>query len=55
MTENQAQVFPAHRLAAEFADGSRLLFDGLTYEQARGAMEGAPGEHGDIILPGLTA
>lgn len=35
-------------MVAAFADGSRLLFDGLTEEQAREAMEAAQEEHGDI-------
>ena len=35
-------------MVAAFADGSRLLFDGLTEEQARDAMEAAQEEHGDI-------
>ena len=48
MDKKQDQVFPAYRLVAEFADGSRLLFDGFTYEQARDAMEQAQYEHGDI-------
>ena len=48
MYEKQGQVFPAYRLVAEFADGSRLLFDGFTYEQAREAMKQAQYEHGGI-------
>lgn len=48
MSDKQEQFFPAFRLVAEFSDGSRLLFDGFTYEQAREAMEAAQDEHGDI-------
>lgn len=33
---------------ADFSDGSRLTFDGLTEEQAQEAMEAAQKEHGDI-------
>ena len=33
------EFFAPWRLVAAFADGSRLLFDGLTEEQAREAME----------------
>ena len=32
---------------AAFADGSRLLFDGLTREQARSTMDAAMEQHGD--------
>ena len=32
--ENMA-VYPPYRLVAQFADGARLLFDGLTEAQAR--------------------
>lgn len=35
------EFFAPWRLVAAFADGSRLLFDGLTEEQAREAMEAA--------------
>ena len=42
------EYFAPWRLVAAFADGSRLLFDGLTEEQARDAMEAAQEEHGDI-------
>ena len=42
------EFFAPWRLVAAFADGSRLLFDGLTEEQAREAMEAAQEEHGDI-------
>lgn len=45
---DEAEFFAPWRLVAAFADGSRLLFDGLTEEQAREAMEAAQEEHGDI-------
>lgn len=52
---NPEQYFPAHRLVAEFSDGSRLLFDGFTYDQARESMEAAQAEHGDITwFDGVT-
>lgn len=42
------QVFLACRLVASFADGSRLLFDGMDENQARQLMEAAQSQHGDI-------
>jgi len=42
------QIFPPFRLVAEYADGSRLLFDGLTQQAARQQMEAAQDQHGDI-------
>ena len=45
---NEAQFFAPWRGVAEFADDSRLTFDGFTEEQARAAMEAAQNEHGDI-------
>lgn len=42
------KTFFPFRLAASFADGSRLLFDGLTESAARSAMEAAQATHGDI-------
>lgn len=42
------EVFPAYRLVAEFADGQRLAFDGLTEQQAQDRMEAAQARHGDI-------
>lgn len=45
---DEIEFFAPWRLVAAFADGSRLLFDGLTEEQARDAMESAQEEHGDI-------
>lgn len=48
MNDETTQVFPSFRLVAQFADGSRLLFDGLTESQAMRAMEAAQQKHGDI-------
>lgn len=45
---NEAQFFAPWRVVAEFADDSRLTFDGFTEEQTRAAMEAATEEHGDI-------
>ena len=45
--ENMA-VYPPYRLVAQFADGARLLFDGLTETQAQQSMEAAQAQHGDI-------
>ena len=45
--ENMA-VYPPYRLVAQFADGVRLLFDGLTEAQAQQSMEAAQAQHGDI-------
>lgn len=42
------EVFPAYRLVAEFADGQRLTFDGLTEQQAQDRMEAEQARHGDI-------
>lgn len=42
------QVFLACRLVASFADGSRLLFDGVDEDQARQLMEAAQSQHGEI-------
>lgn len=42
------EIFLPYRLVAEFADGKRLTFDGLTEEQARQNMEDAQAQHGDI-------
>lgn len=38
--ENMA-VYPPYRLVAQFSDGARLLFDGLTEAQAQQSMEAA--------------
>ena len=52
--ENMA-VYPPYRLVAQFADGARLLFDGLTEAQAQQSMEAAQAQHGDITwLDGVT-
>lgn len=48
ISTNDVEFFAPWRLVAAFADGSRLLFDGLTEEQAKDAMEAAQEEHGDI-------
>ena len=45
---NDAKVYAPFRCVAAFADGSRLLFDGLTREQARSTMDAAMEQHGDI-------
>lgn len=45
---NEAQFFAPWRIVAEFADDSRLTFDGLTEQQAYNAMIAAQNEHGDI-------
>lgn len=48
-------VFLPFRLVAAFADGSRLLFDGLTEAAAREAMEAAQVQHGGITwFDGVT-
>ena len=44
----EGEVFAPWRLVASFADGSRLLFDGLTEQQAKAAMESAQRENGCI-------
>lgn len=45
---SEIEFFAPWRLVASFADGSRLLFDGLTEQQAKAAMESAQHEHGCI-------
>lgn len=53
--DNTQQIFPAFRLVAQFADGQRLTFDGLTEQQARQSMEAAQAQHGDIAwFDGVT-
>ena len=47
--ENMA-VYPPYRLVAQFADGARLLFDGLTEAQAQQSMEG----HSSLIALGMV-
>ena len=46
--DQNADIFPAYRLVAQFADGQRLAFDGLTEQQAQNRMEAAQALHGDI-------
>lgn len=46
--DQNADIFPAYRLVAQFADGQRLTFDGLTEQQAQNRMEAAQALHGDI-------
>lgn len=41
-------AFLPYRIVAQYADGSRLAFDGFTMEQAKEAAEAAQDEHGDI-------
>lgn len=48
MNNENISVFAPYRFVAQFADGSRLLFDGLTEEQAMQSMEAAQAQHGDI-------
>lgn len=48
MPNDQPQIFPAFRLVAEFADGARLTFGGITEAQAMTKMEAAQDEHGGI-------
>ena len=45
---SEMEFFAPWRLVASFADGSRLLFDGLTEQQAKSVMENAQREHGCI-------
>lgn len=46
--DNAQQIYPAFRLVAQFADGQRLNFDGLTEQQAQQRMEAAQAQHGDL-------
>lgn len=48
MDDSIMHAYPPHRLVAQFADGARLLFDGLTMQQAMDAMSEAQEQHGDI-------
>lgn len=48
MDDSIMHAYPPHRLVAQFADGARLLFDGLTMQQAMDAMAEAQEQHGDI-------
>lgn len=43
------EIFLAYRLVAAFSDGCRLLFDGITEDEARRSMEAAQQSHGDIV------
>lgn len=53
--DNTQQIFPAFRLVAQFADGQRLTFDGLTEQHAQQSMEAAQAQHGDITwFDGVT-
>ena len=49
MEEQNAQAFAPYRLVAEFADGSRLLFDGPTEQQAYDQIAAATKLHGDVV------
>ena len=54
--DQNADIFPAYRLVAQFADGQRLTFDGLTEQQAQTRMEAAQALHGDICwYDGVTS
>lgn len=48
MEDQSTQVFAPYRLVAEFADGSRLLFDGLTEAAAYDQITAAAKLHGDV-------
>ncbi len=48
MAEQKILFFPPYRLVAQFADGKRLIFDGMSETEAMAAMESAQDEHGDI-------
>lgn len=41
-------VFLPYRFVAQFADDSRLLFDGFTEEQCRQSIFAAQEQHGDV-------
>ena len=49
MAEQKILFFPPYRLVAEFADGSRLTFGGMTEAEAQTTMEAAKDAHGDIV------
>lgn len=53
MNHENMTVYPPYRLVAQFADGARLLFDGLTEAQAQQSME--PPKPNTGILRGMTA
>lgn len=42
------EVFPPFRLVVEFADGARLLFGGMTEQQALDRISDAIPAHGDV-------
>lgn len=42
-------AFAPFRLVAEFDDGARLLFDGLTEQQAYDRIVAATSAHGDVV------
>lgn len=44
----EQKCFFPFRVVADYADGSRLTFDGLTMDQAKSLMEAAQTDHGDI-------
>lgn len=46
--DSTQEIFPAFRLVAQFSDGQRLYFDGLTEQQAQERMEATQAQHGDI-------
>ncbi len=48
MDDNEIAFFAPWRLVAEFSDGARLTFDGLTETQAYDAMVAVCDEHGDL-------
>lgn len=47
--KNDQEIFPPFRLVAQFEDGTRRIFDGLTWDQAYQAVVRACGQHGDTI------
>lgn len=47
--KNGPEAFPPFRLVAQFTDGARLTFDGLTWDQAYQAIVRACQEHGDML------
>lgn len=46
---DNAQAYAPFRLVAEFSDGARLLFDGLTEQQALDRIAEATRSHGDLV------
>lgn len=44
----EPKCFLPFRVVAQYADGSRLAFSGLTMDQAKASMEAAQKDHGDI-------